>query len=294
VSSRLAQRVLMACCWAAALLLIGAVAAVLGFLLLKGAGALTPELIFGEAEPLAALSGRAQVFDGILPAIVGTTALVLLAVGIALPVGIAAGVYFAVYAPAGLRRVLSLLTDVLASIPSIVVGLFGLTLVILMHKHLSARVYPSLLISGVALACLVLPYIIRTTEVAIEGVDQETRLTALALGASRLQNIFKVLLPRSLSGILSGCILAIGRCAEDTAVIMLTGVVASVGLPGSLLGRYEAVPFFIYYTSSQYADQHELMQGYGAAIVLLAICSWLFLLAWIIKGRLAGLAFRRV
>ena len=213
---------------------------------------------------------------------------------VALPVGIACGIYFAVYAAPAAKRLLSLFVDILASVPSIVIGLFGLALVILMHKHLSAAVKPSLLISSIALACLVLPYIIRTTELSIDGIEPETRLAALACGASKWQNTIHVLIPRSLSGILSGCILAIGRCAEDTAVIMLTGAVASVGLPSSLLGKYEAVPFFIYYTSSQYADQHELAQCYGAAIVLLAVCASLFLLAYIIKRRIEGRAFYRI
>jgi phosphate transport system permease protein len=82
---------------------------------------------------------------------------------------------------------------------------------------------------------------------------------------------------------MSGIILAIGRCAEDTAVIMLTGAVASAGLPRSLFSQYEALPFFIYYISSQYADSEELMQGYGASIVLLFLCALLFVTAYGIR-----------
>ena len=82
---------------------------------------------------------------------------------------------------------------------------------------------------------------------------------------------------------LSGIILAIGRCAEDTAVIMLTGVVATTGVPKSLLSNYEALPFYIYYISSQYANTHELLTGYGASVILLAICVSLFFLAFVIK-----------
>jgi phosphate transport system permease protein len=103
------------------------------------------------------------------------------------------------------------------------------------------------------------------------------------LGATKLQNIFLVMIPKSLSGIMSGIILAIGRCAEDTAVIMLTGAVASAGLPRSLFSQYEALPFYIYYISSQYADPEELMQGYGASIILLLLCACLFLTAYGIR-----------
>ena len=291
---RWAETAFIAACWLAALVLVGAVLTILGYLVVKGAGSLTPELLFGDTDPWLALTGRRQVFDGILPAVVGTVVLVVLSVGIALPVGIAAGIYFAVYAPARVKRNLALCVDILASVPSIVIGLFGLALIIILHKQFAGVVQPSLLVSALALACLVLPYIIRSTELAIDGIDLESRLAAQALGASKLQNTVHVLVPRALSGILSGSILAVGRCAEDTAVIMLTGVVASVGFPGSLLGRYEAVPFFIYYTSAQYTDQQELMQGYGAAIVLLAVCTGLFLLAYTIKRGFAQRAFVRV
>ena len=138
-----------------------------------------------------------------------------------------------------------------------------------------------------------LPYLIRTTQTALESLPAQSRMTALALGASRLQNILHVLLPQTLPAMMSGVILAIGRCAEDTAVIMLTGVVASTGVPRSLLSHYEALPFHIYYISSQYSDQQELVTGYGAAILLLFICLLLFFAAFLIKKGLAYQALYR-
>ena len=88
-----------------------------------------------------------------------------------------------------------------------------------------------------------LPYIIRTTQVCLENLPPDIRLAGPSLGATKLQNIVYVPLPTSLSGLLSGAILAIGRCAEDTAVIMLTGAVAMAGVPHSLFSGYEALPF---------------------------------------------------
>jgi phosphate transport system permease protein len=143
------------------------------------------------------------------------------------------------------------------------------------------------------LAFLVLPYIIRTTQVTLESLPSSTRVTALALGATKLQNILYVLIPKSFSGIISGVILAIGRCAEDTAVIMLTGVVAMAGVPKSLLSTYEALPFYIYYISSQYTDTQELMTGCGASIILLFLCVILFSVAFILKRRLTYMALYR-
>lgn len=274
-------------CWICALLLLGAVTSIMAYLLVKGLAAVDIRLIFGEASPLEALLLRQPVFDGLFPAMVGTLVLIGLSVVLALPVGFASGVYLAEYAGARVKGVLNLVFDILAGIPSILVGLFGFAGAVFLHKHYSARIAPCLLLSGLALAFLVMPYIIRTTQVALEGLPYETRLTGLALGATRLQNLFYVLLPKALPGMISGVILAIGRCAEDTAVIMLTGVVVSAGVPKSLLGPYEALPFYIYYISSQYTNPEELARGYGAALVLLLLCLALFALAFVFKRRLS-------
>ncbi len=277
--------------WLSALCLVGAVAAILGFLCVKGFPALNVELIFGNTEPLSALLLQKQVFDGLFPAIVGTLCLVVLSVLLAVPLGVAAGIYMAEYAVGYVKTCCDFLFDILAGIPSIVIGLFGFTLAVFLHKNFSDQVYPCFLISSISLAFLVLPYIVRSTQISLEEIDPAIRNTALALGASRLQNIIHVLLPRALGGICSGVILAIGRCAEDTAVIMLTGAVAIAGIPRSILGQYEALPFYIFYISSQYADQAELMRGYGASLILIMLCTLLFLVAFLVRKRIAYQAF---
>jgi phosphate transport system permease protein len=266
--------------------LVASISSIIGYLVFKGFETLNLSLIFGDVDPIDAILFKRRVFDGLFPAIVGTLFLVLLSVVWAIPIGIASGIYLAEYAKRKTKRTLNLLFDILAGIPSIVVGLFGFSVALVLHKQFSDDIYPCLLISSMALALLVLPYIVRTTQVSLESLPAESRLTALALGATRLQNIFYVLIPRSLSGIGSGVILAIGRCAEDTAVIMLTGVVATAGIPKSIFSNYEALPFYIYYISAQYADHQELLTGYGAAIILLTICVLLFFCASIIKKQL--------
>jgi phosphate transport system permease protein len=280
------QKLIIAWSWISSLALVGAVAAIVSFLLFKGFPALNLRLIFGDTAPMAALLLQEPVFDGILPAMAGTLILVLTAVGMALPVGLAAGIYLAEYSRGRIKQLLSLFFDILAGIPSIVVGLFGFSLAVFLHQHLSSRIYPCLFISAISLAFLVLPYLIRGTQAALESLPLNDRITAPALGATKLQNIGFVLVPRALDGIVSGIILSIGRCAEDTAVIMLTGAVATAGMPSSVLSTYEALPFYIYYISSQYMDQQELLNGYAAAIVLLMICSGLFFISLVIKKRL--------
>jgi phosphate transport system permease protein len=279
--------------WLSSLALLSGVSCIIGYLLVKGLPIMSLRLIFGDTRAFDAFFLKRQVFNGLFPAIVGTFSLIVLSVSYAVPVGLATGIYLAEYAHDRVRGPFNLFLDVLAGIPSIVIGLFGFSVAVFLHKHFSGQVYPCLLISSLSLAFLVLPYIIRTTQVSLESLPAQTRLTALALGASKLQNIRYVLIPKSLSGITSGLILAIGRCAEDTAVIMLTGAVATAGVPKSLFSHYEALPFYIYYISSQYATPEELMTGYGASIILLVICVFLFLLAFIIKRGLTYAALYR-
>lgn len=272
--------------WASGALLFFSVGCIIVFLIVKGWNALTINLVFGTTRPFDALLLRKEVFEGLFPAIAGTIALVVIAVTLAIPVGLAAGIYLAEYSTGRWKDLFSLFCDILAGVPSIIIGLFGFSAAIFLHRYVSTSIYPSLLISAFSLSFLVLPYLIRTVQIAFENIPHEVRLAALALGASRLQNIFFVLIPRSLSGITSGIILSIGRCAEDTAVIMLTGAVALAGIPKSLLSRFEALPFYIYYISSQYSDPSELGMGYGAAIILVVICVALFTGAFLIKRHL--------
>lgn len=285
---RLLEKLLPPLAWGSALLLAAAVVTLVSFLLLRGLPAMDVGLLFGAVDPLDALLLRRQVFDGLFPALFGTLALVLLAVALALPVGLAAGIYMAEYAAGWPKRLLSLTFDVLAGIPSIVIGLAGFALAIVLHRSFDGRFGPCLLLSAMALAFLVLPYLVRATQTALEGVDPLLRHTALTLGASKLQNILRVLLPNRLADLTGGVVLAVGRCAEDTAVIMLTGVVASAGVPASLLRQYEALPFYIYYMSSQYSGPEELQRGYAAALLLLILCSLLFAVAFVLQRRLTS------
>ncbi len=279
------ERIIVLLAWLCSLILVASVFTILGYLLVRGLGSINLAFIFGDTRPWEAIFLGRQVFDGLLPAIAGTMMLVLLALFFAIPLGVATGIYMAEYSQGRLKTCFSIFFDILASIPSIVVGLFGFSVVVFLHKYLSDQIYPCLLISALSLSFLVLPYLIRTTQVALEAIPGNIRQTAPALGATKLQNIRYVLLPHSFSAVISGIILAMGRCAEDTAVIMLTGVVASAGMPRSVFAGFEALPFYIYYMSAQYSDSRELAGGFGAAIVLLIICIMLFGLAFFIKKR---------
>lgn len=281
--NRIMERGLVLFCWIFGLLPLLILLTVIVYLLIRGGNALGLELIFGKVPVLDALFGHRQVFDGLLPALTGTGLLVILSLVLAIIPGICGGIYLAEYSSPGEGRMLGLLFDIIAGLPSIVIGLAGFALTIILHRHYPGRFGPCLLLSAMALAFLIVPYLVRTTEASLRSIPLDLRLTGPALGASKLQNIVFVLLPARMNDLIGGIILAIGRAAEDTAVIMLTGAVASAGMVRSVLEQYEALPFYIYYISSQYSDAAELQSGFGAAILLFALCGLLFLLAILLE-----------
>lgn len=270
-------------CWISGVWLVVGAGVVVGFVTWRGASHIGPALLFGNVSPWDALFRAVPVFDGLWPATVGTLALVVGAVTLAAPLGLATGIYLAEFARGRLKEMLTVFFDVLAGVPSVVVGLFGFSVSLIGHKMVSPRFGPCLVVAAFSLMILVLPYVIRATQTALESVPVQVRIIALSLGADRVQNLTWVLIPYSLRGIASGLLLAIGRCAEDTAVILLTGAVVSAGVPRSLLDPFEALPFFIYYVSTQYASTEELERGFGAALILLATSLSLFAMAYAIR-----------
>jgi phosphate transport system permease protein len=281
--NKITERTLVLLCWIFGLLPLVALATVISYLLIHGSNALGTELIFGNVSEFDALLGHRQVFDGLLPALAGTTLLVILAIILAIVPGICGGIYLAEYSSPKERRLLGLLFDIIAGLPSIVIGLAGFALTILLHRLYPGQFGPCLLLSAMALAFLIVPYLVKTTEASLHSIPPNLRLTGPALGANKLQNILFILLPARMNEIIGGIILAIGRAAEDTAVIMLTGAVASAGMVRSVFEQYEALPFYIYYISSQYSDSKELQDGFGAAILLFTLCGFLFLVALLLQ-----------
>lgn len=268
-------------CWKTASLLSGltvsaSVLFLTGFLLWQGVSAVSPVLFFGDTAWLDALFGRKPVFDGIWPAIVGTLSLVMLASLVALPIGVAAGIYLSEYASSRQRRWIGSLVDLLSATPSIVMGLFGFTLILLLRRTMFPHAQTGLMLAAACIALIVLPCLIATTQASLQGIPQESRLLGASLGMSKWQHIRHTLIPLSAKGILGGVVLAVGRAAEDTAVILLTGVMARAGIPRNLWDKFEALPFRVYYLAAEHRDAAELAQGFGTALVLLMVTAALF------------------
>ena len=286
MAERRLESVVIAFAWFSAVLVPAGLAMVCGFLLWRGGPSLGLALWFGETPPLAALLRGAPVFDGIWPACLGTLYLVALVAAMVIPLGVASGIFLAEYAGGRTKVVFSFCVELLSGIPSILMGLFGFALILFLRKTFAPDANTCLLLSAFCLTLLVLPYLISSTRLAIESLPDALRLTGTSLGLSHWQVVRRVLLPASAQGILSGVVRAIGRAAEDTAVILMTGVVANAGTPGSLAAKYEALPFHIYYLAAEYQSPADLAQDFATALVLLGLTALLLLAARRLQARL--------
>lgn len=263
----------------AVIALVVCIGSLLVFLSVKGIPTLGAALFFGDTPPLEAIWGRQPVWDGLWPALAGSLCLVTLTLCLAIFPGVGCGVFLAEYASPKFKSLAGAAIDMLAGTPSIVMGLFGFTLILFLRRTFMPEANTCLLLAAGCLSLLVLPVLIVSTREALEAVPQDLKLAAVSLGFSREQRIRHVQLPAAASGIGSGIILALGRAAEDTAVIMLTGVVANAGMPAGIGAKFEALPFSIFYITAQYQSQEELMRAFGASLVLLILAGGLILLA---------------
>ncbi len=269
-----------------ALFMFCSIGIMLLFLLAKGWGVLGKGLFFGAVSPVDAILGLRPVWDGIWPALAGTLYLLLLTMGIAIMPGVGCGVFLACYASKRQKYWLGLAVELLAGTPSIVMGLFGFILILFLRRTFLPQGSTGILLASFCLSILVLPYLTIATRSALEALPKNLYITASALGFSHNQTVRKLLIPAAMQGIIRGVILAMGRAAEDTAVIMLTGAVANSGLPAGITAKFEALPFFIFYTAAQYSGEDELARGFGAALVLLSISVIMLFCAWLLERSL--------
>ena len=206
---------------------------------------------------------------GILPCIVGTLALCLVTLMVALPIGVASAIYLNEYATQGtLVRIIRLGINNLAGVPSIVFGLFGLAFFCIVLK-----MGVSIASGGLTLGIMTLPIIIGSSEEALKAVPNTYREASLAMGATKWQTIVKVVLPAAFPGIITGSILGLSRAAGETAPIMYTGAVFfTPDLPSSVLDEVMALPYHIYVlaTAGTQIEATRHLQ-YGTALVLIAL-----------------------
>lgn len=235
---------------------------ILGFIIINGLGVINWEFLSGT--PTDGMTG-----GGIFPAILGTLYLVIGSVIIAFPIGVMSGIYISEYAHNNwLVKFIRIMTNNLSGVPSIVFGLFGMALFV---NYLGFG--DSIIAGSFTLALLVLPVVIRTTEEAMKSIDNSFRVGSLALGATKLQTISKVLLPIAFPNIITGLILAIGRVSGETAPILFTAVAYFLPhLPQSIFDQVMALPYHLYVIATSGTDlEASRPMAYGTALVLIAI-----------------------
>lgn len=217
---------------------------------------------------------------GILPMIAGTLILIAATLAVAVPVGIFAAIYLTEYARQGLGvRLIRLATESLSGIPSIIYGLFGY----IFFKN-ALRLGFSVLSGALTLSMMVLPLVVRTTEEALKSVDPAYREASLALGASKLYTIFKVVLPCAIPGILTAIILSMGRVIGETAAVIFTaGTVPKIPQLGRLLtSSVRTLSVHLYMVALEEAD---FTSAFATAAILIAIIA-------ILNGIAKGIARR--
>ncbi|MEL6256027.1 MAG: phosphate ABC transporter permease PstA [Bacteroidota bacterium] len=218
---------------------------------------------------------------GIFPAIIGTCLLSIITALFSIPFGVAAAIYLQEYAQENfLTRLLRASIRNLAGVPSIVYGLFGVALFVQ-----AMQMGTSLLASGLTLGLLSLPYIITVTEESLKTVPKGMKEASIALGASKWQTLYKVVLPFCVPGILTGTILALSRAAGETAPILFTGVFFYQRyLPASLFDEFMALPYHLFILSTQHHDIEGVRHlAYGTALILLILIFLMNLTAFYIR-----------
>lgn len=277
----------------AVLIIVAMLAVILGNVILGGYGIISWDFL--SSPPENGMEG-----GGIFPAIFGTVALVILMTIAVVPVGVMTAIYLQEYTRPDSRmtRLIRMAINNLAGVPSIVFGLFGLGFFIgFVGGGLDSMFFseqgpvwgqPAIIWASLTLAVLTLPVVIIATEEALRSIPRELREASLALGATRLQTIRRVVLPQALPGILTGAILAVSRGAGEVAPIMFTGAAYYLPyLPGKLNDQFMELGYHIYVMATQSPDVEKTKPIlYGTVLVLLALTFLLNFSAIVLRSRM--------
>jgi len=235
---------------------------ILGFIVTKGLGVISWDFVSKMPE-------EGMTKGGVYPAIIGTMYLVFGSMLFAFPIGVMAAIYMNEYVKNGIiKSFIKQMTNNLAGIPSIVFGLFGMSLFV--NK---LNFGDSILAGSLTLGLLALPVVIRTTEEALKAVDNTFRQASIGLGASKWQTTRRVVLPIAFPNIITGLILSIGRVSGETAPILFTVAAYFLPkLPHSVFEQTMALPYHLYVLATSGTNIEESRpMAYGTALLLVAI-----------------------
>jgi phosphate transport system permease protein len=253
---RIVNRVMEVVATLAAFVAVAVLAIVVVSVAKRGAGAISwdfftkPQALFGQPG------------GGIANAIVGTVLLVLMAGAMALPVGVLTAIYLTEFAPRGVAVPIQVVIDVLAGLPTIVIGIFVYALLVIGHTQ-------SGIAGAFALAIIMLPLIARATQEVLLLVPSTLREASLALGVRRWRTVLGVILPSSVGGILTGTVLAVARAAGETAPLLFTSSIFANTVQTDVTKPLPNIPVLIF-TYSEQPDPALHEQAWAAALVLMA------------------------
>jgi len=235
----------------------GTLVFILSYLVIHGAKSLSWDFFTKLPAPVGEAGG------GMANAIVGSAKLLLIATLVGVPIGFLGGVYLAEFGGTTFSFIVRYVTDLLNGVPSIVIAIFAYTMIVLPQKHFST------LAGGLALGVMMIPIAVRSSEEFLRAVPMSLREGAVALGASKAQAIFTVVIPAAKNGIITGIMLNLARVAGETAPLLFTSFSNRYWSPGWEQPT-AALPVMIFtYAIAPYEDWHE--QAWSAGFVLLAL-----------------------
>ena len=268
--ARLENQIAIGVVRALVVVLLGLLVWILGFLLIQGWSELTRGGFYTSVPNIAGPG------SGVGPQLFNTVYVLVLSMLLALPIGLAGGIFFAEYAGTGrLTNLLRRASETLATLPSIVVGLFGYALFVqATHSH------PSRLAAALSLTVINLPYVVRISEDALRALPEGLREGSLALGATRWQTVYRVLLPAALPALITGVIIIAGRVFGEAAAILFTGSNFSLTSHGNFslnpldAGDTLAVNLYVFRIQADpgvVSDARQYADGVAALLVLAVV-----------------------
>ena len=284
MSAQWQNKLATAILWAAGFLIIGILTAFLGYMLYKGLPVLSFDFIFGKPSDITA-------GGGVGPQFFNTFYILGLSMLFSVPLAVGAGIYLAEYA--GNNKITDLVrlsTESLATVPSIVLGLFGMIIFV----NILGLGF-SIIGGSLALMLLNLPVLVRVTEESLRTVPQYYREASLALGATKWQTIWKVVLPNAMPGIVTGITLTAGRAIGETAILIFTAgtTVSRHMMDPDLLAAGETLAVHMWYVMGVglVPDRVDIANGIGALLILsVLVMNLLFTLPVEILRRRRGAA----
>jgi len=255
----------------AALVAVAVLGLLIGSVIAKAASAINLDFITKDPATFGMTGG------GIANALVGTGILILIAMVIAVPIGVFAGIYTSEFAKPAVSSTVRLVLDVLNGVPSIIIGIFIFGLLVVGHKQSGWS-------GGIALAIIMLPIIARSTQEVLALVPGTVKEAGLALGISRWRTFLAVVLPAAFGGIITATLLGVARVAGETAPLLFTSSIAANTVTTDPSQALPSIPVTIFtYSESPSPDQHA--QAWAAALVLIVFVLLISIVARVFAAR---------